>query len=662
MPPLIKLTALVCILSICFACDDSKELTASELSPEPPKPMEMTPEYDWSSCIQWVHDVSGESLSTYPDDQFTRATNDSKTGIILNLKERSWLEGSSAFVKKLAQDISSLDGWGINAGLVFQFDQSGLNELQTFIAPSPLKEGFQEQNYKALLYMEDPSQAEEPHFPAEVPVELRFFNEGKGLIFEPLRALKSSTRYGLVIPAIPPSDSTEYCLAPSSIVTELLTDSERPELAERRQALLNLAELSHEQVAAFTVFTTQSALDESIAIAQVIRKQTYHWNDDLDCDREGDYNHCTRSFNALSFQNESRIIVGETPQEEYTIKVHFWRPRNRADQIPALLFGHGIGGDFSNAYRLDDIVEGLPIVRIAIDAVAHGEHPTAIEGASFQRVLDFFALDIASRTLKSLQARDNFRQSTYDKLQLIELLHQDPDLNQDQRADIRLDKLGYYGLSLGGIMGVELLSLEPRIDLGLLAVPGARLVSVLTDGSVIGDFKAAIYTLVGGKEVFDGLTPMAQILLDAADPGTYAPYLLGAQRTWTTQKETVKAPHLLMQMSMNDEVVPNSANATLARAINLPHLQSIISPIPMLEQVEGPLHLNHNEESTAALFQFDRVTRGRDQNLLPSDHMNVPNSREGRYQSQVFLRTWITDDNPTIIDPYAEFNIPSLDE
>ena len=139
-------------------------------------------------------------------------------------------------------------------------------------------------------------------------------------------------------------------------------------------------------------------------------------------------------------------------------------------------------------------------------------------------MLDFFALDIGTRTLKSLTARDNFRQSTYDKLQLIELLHQDRDLNQDGRADIRLDKLGYYGLSLGGIMGVELMSLEARLDLGLLAVPGARLVSVLTDGSVIGDFKSAIYTLVGGKEIFDGLTPMAQVLLDAADPGTYAPY------------------------------------------------------------------------------------------------------------------------------------------
>lgn len=655
-----KLIALLYFCVLGYACDESSSLT-SETEPSP-EPVQMIPEYDWSSCIQWVHDSSGESLSTYPDDQFTRSSPNSLTGLILDLKERPWLEGSSAFVKKLAQDISSLDGWGINAGLVFQFNQSGLSELKDLIAPSPLQDSFEEQDYKAMLYMEDPSQAEPPQFPDKVPVELRFFNEGKGLILEPLRALKSSTRYGLLIPAIPPNESRDYCLAPSSNVEQLLNDSARPELAERRQNLIDLAGLPAEQIAALTVFTTQSALEQSIAIAQVIRKQSYSWNDDLDCAQEGDYHHCTRSFTALHFQDDSGIIIDENAQGEYEIKVHFWRPRNRIDEIPALIFGHGIGGDVDNAYRLDEIVEGLPIVRIAVDAVAHGEHPTAKEGAPFQTVLDFFALDIGTRTLRSLTARDNFRQSTYDKLQLIELLHQDPDLNQDGRADIRLDKLGYYGLSLGGIMGVELMSLEARLDLGLLAVAGARLVSVLTDGSVIGDFKSAIYTLVGGKEIFDGLTPMAQVLLDAADPGTYAPYLLGSQRPWTTQVNAVKTPHLLMQMSMNDEVVPNSANATLARAINLPHLKSISSPISMLEQVDGPLSLNHNDESTSALFQFDRVTKGRAQVLEPSDHMNVPNGREGRYQSRVFLRTWIEDDIPLIVDPYAVFNIPSLEE
>ena len=68
--------------------------------------------------------------------------------------------------------------------------------------------------------------------------------------------------------------------------------------------------------------------------------------------------------------------------------------------------------------------------------------------AAFQVVFDFFALDI-SMTLQALRARDNFRQSTYDKLQLIELLFQDPDMNNDGRADLNLDKLGYYRLSLG---------------------------------------------------------------------------------------------------------------------------------------------------------------------------------------------------------------------
>ena len=614
---------------------------------------------DWSSCAQWSHDLTGETLTTYPDDQFTISDEATVTGLKLNLADRPWTEGSSAFVKRLTTDISTLDGWGINAGIVLRFKGADLSSLAGQIN-SVISESNQEPLQTAVLYMEDPSQAEPPHFPAQVPVKVRFFNEGKHLVLDPLRPLKSATRYGFILPAMPPTEKQEACIAPSEVVKDLIEGES--ELAQRRRQLIGLANLDADQVAALTVFTTQSALHQSIEIAQFIREQNYSWNEDLDCDIEGAYYHCTRSFDAQHFQDSEGVINGPIVHQTYPIKVHFWRPRNRADETPAILFGHGIGGDINNVYILDEIIEGMPITRIAIDAVAHGEHPMASSGASFQVVLDFFALDIGTQTLQALKARDNFRQSTYDKLQLVELLHQDPDMNADGRSDLSLDKLGYYGLSLGGIMGVELLSLEPRIDLGLLAVPGARLVSVLTDGSVIGDFKSAIYLLVGGKEVFDGLTPLAQVLLDAADPGTYAPYIYGEKRSWTTNQSNVTHPHLLMQMAMNDEIVPNTANAALARAFNLPHLKQVAQPISLLDQVDGPLAGNL-AGSTAALFQFDRVTTG-PQVLSPSDHMNVPAGREGRHQARQFLLSWLSanEEFPIILDPYEAFSIPALSQ
>ena len=42
-----------------------------------------------------------------------------------------------------------------------------------------------EVTFQAMVHMEDPSQEELPHFPAQLPVEVRFFSDGNGLIFEP---------------------------------------------------------------------------------------------------------------------------------------------------------------------------------------------------------------------------------------------------------------------------------------------------------------------------------------------------------------------------------------------------------------------------------------------------------------------------------------------
>lgn len=626
-------------------------------------------EIDWSECARWRHDPSGEAFTTYPDDHLTRDDDSTETGLRISLSERAWVGEFSAFVQRVALDLDTLDGWGINAGIVVQVSGGSLESLRDQIAPRPQDGEQLVERAAAILYMENPEEASPPHFPAEVAVELRFFESGEGLILEPLRPLKPATRYGLILKSIPPSalDSAEVaegharCLAPAGEALAPLLDSDQsPRWGARRAALLERAGVSADEVAALTVFTTQSAVNQSREVAAEIRTRSYEWNDDLTCENEDSMRRCTRSFNALSFQDEQGVIRGATPQGEHPITVHIWRPRNRADETPTLLFGHGIGGDINNAYILDEITEGLPITWIAIDAVEHGGHPTADpDGSAFQRVLNFFALDIPTQTIQALRARDNFRQSTYDKLQLVELLHQDPDINADGRADLNLEKLGYYGLSLGGIMGVELLSLEPRFDLAILAVPGARLVSVLTDGDVIGDFKPAIYALVGGESVFNSITPLAQVLLDAADPGTYAPFVFGDLRETLIAGSESPPPHILMQVAMQDEVVPNSASYTLARALNLPHLKSRVEPISLLEPTEAPLSANLAGR-TAGVFQFDRLTTG-PQSLTPSAHNNVPRGREGRYQSHHFLSTWLSGEAPELLDPYAVFRVPPLE-
>ena len=203
-------------------------------------------------------------------------------------------------------------------------------------------------------------------------------------------------------------------------------------------------------------------------------------------------------------------------------------------------------------------------------------------------------------------------------------------------------------------MGVEFLALESRIKLGVLAVPGARLLSVLTDGASIEMFLPAIYNLVGGQDVFDRFTPLAQVLIDAADPGSYAPYLLSSP----LYRES--PPHLLMQMSINDEVVPNPANRMLARGLRIPLVGSIYQEIDFLEHfMETPVSFNvpwQDKSVTAGLFQFNRVSSGF--RVIASDHDNVPYGKEASFQSYRFITSWIEEDQPQIIDPYVVFNVP----
>jgi len=133
-----------------------------------------------------------------------------------------------------------------------------------------------------------------------------------------------------------------------------------------------------------------------------------------------------------------------------------------------LIYGHGPGGGRGQGERLASFAAPMGIATVAIDAQAHGEHPTATPGAAtLNVVLDFFGINLSmlqTRALEAARLRDNFRGSTWDKLQLVSLLVAHPDIDGDGAADLDITRYAYLGVSLGGIMGPELLALEDRTD------------------------------------------------------------------------------------------------------------------------------------------------------------------------------------------------------
>ena len=645
---------------VCTACDDtvSEQETSSQVTDMQPVADTMVTMMDMSVDLPSNHDVyahcsfynyqlQATEPQTYPDDALTRVDEQSVTGLRLNMSQLSWSEGQTAFVRKMLTQLDVLDGWGTNAGILMRFD-GNITHLNTEMTAEELTP------YVQLLMLDDAEAL--PNYPRQVPLHIRILESGKSIIFEPLLPLKSATRYALVVKTHQiqqaENELTDHCLAQSDVMRDILTADAIPRLTTAYQTAQELSGWNETEIAAATVFTTQSSHQTSFAIADYIRTQEYQWQGEAECSSYNEYRHCIRTFQAHDFRRDG-IIQDTTPHDQYELRVHTWIPKEQSGPLATVLYGHGIGGDYGNAYQLINLYSRPKFVIVAIDAVHHGEHPTNVnETVATASVLNFFALNLPEQTIDALQARDNFRQSTYDKLQLLELLHQEPDIDGDGQVDVNPEQIGYYGLSLGGIMGVELLALESRIRACVLAVPGAQLVSVLIEGQLINDILPLIYQLVGGQEIFETFIPLAQVLIDAADPGSYAPFVIH-QRV-----DDLPPPHLLMQMAMNDEVVPNTANRALARALMIPHAQPHAESISFLPSVNTPVSLNLYDRSIA-LFQFDRVLSG--SRAVPSNHNNVPFSKEAHAQSKSFLNQWINKDEPSINDPYPLFETPALE-
>ncbi|MEE2644969.1 MAG: hypothetical protein VYD19_08555 [Myxococcota bacterium] len=652
------------------ACDEGENSANSRVEmgrpeAEPPPP----------SCGEeiFLRDEVG-APSAFPSDRYLVADPESVTGYRIELSSE-WIETHPDFVKAIYHSLNGENGWGINGGLVLRADSPLVDFPEGRIEPG-------DEAKVRLLMLDQPERAtdewvsvevDDEIFPREVPLESTLFDEGRGLILRPLRPLKPTTRYGLVIQRAY-VDEGGPCLLPSPAVAAHLAGFEsdprvsvneesEARLVEGTQRLLEVSALPSSWVGTTLIFTTQAAQYSSREVAALIREEGASWAGELDCQEalSAGRRRCARIFLSRDFRVDEELprpkYGAETPygEELQPIPVSFWLPDEERfpPPWPLILFGHGVGGDVDNALYFAEELKNVGAVIAAIPAQRHVGHPNTLEGSDVVRVLDFFAIDQRGGiSLKPLKARDNFRQSTYDKLQLIELLSRTPSLGGDVGA-LDPSRFAYYGLSLGGIMGVELLALEPRLRSALLTVAGGRLSAVITEGNIIGPFSTLLQNLVGGESEFDALIPIVQSLLDVADPNSYAPFVLQGRLPEVDQGP----PHLLFQMAMNDEVVPNSANFALVRALQVPHLTPERGPEPLAPDGLLPARANLNGIS-AGLFQFDRVLAR--SGPVPSAHNNVPFASEATLQSAHFFLTWLSDETPEIRDPYEALGIPEL--
>ncbi|MFH1467512.1 MAG: hypothetical protein ABIO70_24215 [Pseudomonadota bacterium] len=148
------------------------------------------------------------------------------------------------------------------------------------------------------------------------------------------------------------------------------------------------------------------------------------------------------------------------------------------------------------------------------------------------------------------------------------------------------ERVTYFGISLGGIQGANLMALSEDLDYGVLHVGGAVWSTMLERSSNWPAFETMMEMGVPNPLDRQRLYAVSQLLWDPVDPITHTAALRGKPLLW--------------QESLGDEQVPNLSTDALARSIGLTLLGPAVEPVPGLTEEHGPL-----APGTTALAQFD---------------------------------------------------------
>ena len=251
---------------------------------------------------------------------------------------------------------------------------------------------------------------------------------------------------------------------------------------------------------------------------------------------------------------------------------------------PTIIFGHGLGQDNTNLFALASQLARAGFASVAIDFVAHGSRAVLTSDAAAlgcstspkpkthpQCFAPFLSADLAG-------TRDNVRQTVIDLLRLGKAIKACGTTNCGA-FQVNGARIGYAGLSLGGIIGSMTSAMSTEIQAAVLSVPGGGWLDILENTATLEIRCSLVNSLIdAGVLVGDKWNPMAgtglcttdawktqagyrsfataaRWILDSADPANFAAKL---------------APRkFLIQKVVEDKVIPNVATDALAKLAGL---------------------------------------------------------------------------------------------
>ncbi len=565
-------------------------------------------------------------LTAFPDD-FWMEEADTPTGkrIALRVEDTPMLQAFPDNFVGIFDDLSTLDGWGLTAGIFLR-----ANNVLPELRPEQLRLRADGRDW---------------------PLEIRTTDGGQTLLVRPYFPLPEASTATLVYLTDPQS---ERCVAPSPYTRRLLDPSvaDPAPAADRYQQLLAEMDVAPENVAGMTVFTTQSATHLGRAVAADVAARDYTLSAPMTCSPGEHYRTCDGLLTVQDYRAADHIVPMDSdgaPLGSYDLPVRVWLPSVGTAPYPTLLCGHGLGGGRGQCDVLADQTWEQGVAVVAVDAVEHGDHPgRTVPDISLIEDFMIFAITMDPPGLNALRLRDNFRQSSWDKLQVIRAVEGGMDVDGDGAVDLDASHLGYVGVSLGAIMGPEPLALSPRMNGAALVVGGGRISSIIQESASFGVLVDLMRPPGLGDGEVDRFFPVLQTVIDAADPMIWGHYVL------EERLDERSPPSTLVMLAHDDQIVPNSSNDALVRGLGLSGVGTQVWESAEIPFVDAPLSGNLEGGGTAGLLQMGTVQMNPDGAWEPADHSSLHESVQGKAAIQGFLQSVLHDEVPVITDPPRE--------
>lgn len=601
--------------------------------------------------VRYDPDLPG--LHAFPDDRWTQDDPGTDTGLALRspLEQLAPDDPFRGF-PSVFERAPTLDGFGVTAPVFLRV--TGPVDPQSLPA-----EGDEIDPTRSSLLLVD-LDADPVAF---VPFDWRLLDEqgieggGTTLMLMPLTPLRSGARHGVAMTR-EVTDDAGACFSPGAAMQGVLDGTTaHPELerlapghAALREALVDAGAIaSPDELSAAIVYTTATTIRQSTAIARAISTSMPSPVALGVCFTPSGYPYtqCDATIRMVDFGDDDGIILGTEPQSTYDLPVMAFLPIEGDGPFPTIVFGHALTGDRTSAWYQAVHFAGLGFAVIAIDAPKHGDHPDA---AVTNPTFDLLGLsnDLGD-PFDPFAARDNFRQATFDKLQLVRRLVTGLDITGDDEPDFDAGHLHYLGHSLGAAMGPQLLAYTDDVVAATLLVGGGNLTNLVAESS---EFRPLIglVTQDFSDDERARLLAVTQSMIDAGDPMASAPYVVRER----IEGFDARVPHLLAQMALDDTVVPNSSTAYLTRALGIPIAGEATYPMRGVEVLPAlPVQANLEGGVTAGLYQFDQMQAALPGVLEPATHRGLQDDPYAIAQQQLFHTRAEELGGPAIADPFA---------